>query len=135
MDSLKDPRVTRIAIADEFHAPYGRAAYAALRWVKLDEVLKPKLVVGENISQTAQFVESGNAQIGLISLTLASTDKFKTEGQFVRVPTGTYPAISQCGVVMKNSAHLDEAKAFMAWVRSAKVQEALPQFGLEAAER
>ena len=72
--------------ADEFHAPFGRAAYAALRWLKIEDKVKPKLVVAENVAQTAQFVESGNAQMGFISLTLASSDKLKAEGQYVRVP-------------------------------------------------
>jgi molybdate transport system substrate-binding protein len=88
-------------------------------------------VVGENIAQTAQFVESGNAQLGFISLTLASTGKFKAEGQYVLVPK-VYPEIQQNVVVMKGSAHLAEAKAFVAWVRSPKVQESLTKFGLEA---
>ena len=134
MESLKDPRVSKVAVADEFHAPYGRAAYEALRVMKLAETVKPKLVIAENVGQTAQFVESGNAQVGFISLTLASSAKLKSEGEYVRVPA-IYPMISQCGVVMKGSTHPDEAKAFMSWVRSAKVQEALPQFGLEPAQR
>jgi molybdate transport system substrate-binding protein len=131
MELLQDPRIKRVAIADEFHAPYGRAAYAALRWLKIFDAVKGKLVVGENIAQTAQFVESGNAQLGFISLTLASTGKFKAEGQYVLVPK-VYPDIQQNVVVMKGSAHLAEAKAFVAWVRSPKVQESLTKFGLEA---
>jgi molybdate transport system substrate-binding protein len=134
MDVLRDPRVTKVAIADEFHAPYGRAAYAALRWMKMFDEVKGKLVVGENISQTAQFVETANAQIGFISLTLASSDKFKAEGQFVRVPK-IYPDIRQCAVVMKKSPHLTEAKDFVTWMRSSDVQEHLDQFGLEAVAR
>ncbi|WP_232298835.1 molybdate ABC transporter substrate-binding protein [Granulicella tundricola] len=130
-DLLKDPRITRIAVADEFHAPYGRAAYAAMRWLKIFDDVKGKLVVGENIAQTAQFVETGNAQVGFISLTLASSDRFKKEGQFVRVPK-IYPDIRQCAVVMKGSPHLAEAKDFVGWMRSTDVQEHLDQFGLEA---
>jgi molybdate transport system substrate-binding protein len=133
MELLEDPRITRVAIADEFHAPYGRAAYAALRWLKVFDQVKDKLVVGENIAQTAQFVESGNAQLGFISLTLASTEKFKAEGQYVMVPK-VYPEIQQNVVVMKASPHLAEAKAFVAWVRSPKVQENLSKFGLEAVQ-
>jgi molybdate transport system substrate-binding protein len=130
MELLQDPRVTRVAIADEFHAPYGRAAYAALRWLKIYDKVKNKLVVGENIAQTAQFVESGNAQMGFISLTLASSAKFKAEGQYVLVPL-VYPEIRQTAVVMKASPRLAEARAFVEWVRSPKVQENLTQFGLE----
>ena len=130
MELMSDPRVTKIAIADQFHAPYGRAAYEELTALKLYDKLKPKLVVGENIGQTAEFVESGNAQMGLISLTLAMSDKLKADGQFVRLPA-MYAEIQQCAVVIKASKNLDEAKAFLDWLRGPRVQAALGQFGLE----
>jgi molybdate transport system substrate-binding protein len=131
MEKLEDPAVTRVAVADEFHAPYGRAAYGALRWMKTLDKLKPKLVVAENVSQTGQFVESGNAQMGFISLTMASTAHYKEVGEYVLVPK-VYPEIRQCGVVMKGSQHLEDAKKFMAWMLSAEVQGHLKDFGLEA---
>ncbi len=130
MEKLVDPRVTRIAVADEFHAPYGRAAYAAMTWLKLLEHLKPKLAVAENVAQTAQFVESGNAQAGFISLTLAQSPHFKDVGTFVRVPA-VYPKIRQCGVVMKRSPRLEDARKFLKWMTSPKVQEHLKEFGLD----
>ncbi len=130
LNALQDPRITHIAIADEFHAPFGRAAAEALRHLKLYDTLKPKLVIGENIAQTAQFVESGNAQIGFLSLTLASSDKLKAEGQFVRMPE-VYPEIRQCAVIIKTSQHLDEARKFLDWLRSSTVQQNLRSFGLE----
>ena len=130
MDLLLDPRISRVAIADEFHAPFGRAAYAALRWLKIEDKIKPKLVVAENVGQTAQFVESGNAQMGFISLTLASSDKLKAEGQYVLVPK-IYPEIRQCAVVLKGSKNLDEAQKFLEWMRSSEVQDNLSKFGLE----
>ena len=85
MERLTDPRVKTVAIANELHAPYGFAAASALRKMKLYEQVSPHLVVGENIAQTAQFVESGNAQLGLISLTAASTEHFKEIGTYVLV--------------------------------------------------
>ncbi len=130
MEKLVDPRVTRIAVADEFHAPYGRAAYAAMTWLKLLEQLKPKLAVAENVAQTAQFVESGNAQAGFISLTLAQSPHFKDVGTFVRVPA-VYPKIRQCGVVIKRSPRLEDARKFLKWMTSPKVQEHLKEFGLD----
>lgn len=131
IDGLNDPRVTRIAIADEFHAPYGRAAVAALRSMKLYDQVKQKLVTAENVAQTAQFVETGNAQIGFISLTLASTEHMKQMGTFARVPKVTYPQIRQCGVVLKNSPRVEDARKFMAWMISSKVQGQLSAFGLD----
>jgi len=80
--------------------------------MKLYDQLKPRLVIAENIAQTAQFVESGNAQLGLISLTAASTEHFKQLGSFVRIPPAGYPEIRQCAVVMQKSAHRADAHAF-----------------------
>ena len=131
MEMLTDARIKRIAVADEFHAPYGRAAYAALRHMKLEDKVKGKLVTAENIAQAAQFVESGNAQVGFVSLTFASSEHGKQVGVFQRVPA-VYPKIRQCGVVLKGSRNLDEARKFMGWMTSSEVQSHLPEFGLEA---
>ncbi len=133
IDRLTDPKVTRIAVADQFHAPYGRAAYAAMTSMKLLDKLQPKLVTAENVAQAAQFAESGNAQAAFISLTLASTPHMKEIGIFNRVPT-VYPEIRQCGVVIKSSPNLAEARKFMAWLTSRKVQDQLSQFGLDPIE-
>jgi molybdate transport system substrate-binding protein len=131
MEMLAEPRITRIAVADEFHAPYGRAAYAAIRWLKLENKVKGKLVTAENIAQTAQFVESGNAQVGFVSLAFASSEHGKQVGTFVRVPE-VYPKIRQCGVVLKGSRNLAEARKFMEWMTSPEVQGHLSEFGLVA---
>jgi molybdate transport system substrate-binding protein len=94
--------------------------------------LKPQLVIAENIAQTAQFVESGNAQLGLISLTTASSEHFKQVGSFIRIPQATYPEIRQCAVVMRKSAHRAEAHAFLDWLRSPAIQQNLTKYGLDA---
>jgi molybdate transport system substrate-binding protein len=130
LDRLTDPRVTRIAIANELHAPYGRAAVAALRKMKLYDKVSPHLVVGENIAQTAEFVESGNAQLGLISLTAAESQHFKDIGTYVLVPTTQYPEIRQCAVIMKNSDRKADAHAFLDWLLSPAVQQNWAKLGL-----
>jgi molybdate transport system substrate-binding protein len=130
IERLTDPRVKTVAIANELHAPYGRAAADALRKMKMYDEVSPHFVVGENITQTAQFVESGNAQLGLISLTAASTDHFKEIGTYVLVPTSQYPVILQYAVVMKNSDRKAEAHAFLDWLLSSPVQESLRKLGL-----
>ncbi len=130
-NTLRDGKFASLAIANPEHAPYGRAAVAALTSMKLYDRLKPRIVIAENIAQTAQFVESGNAQLGLISLTAASTDHFKQLGSFIRIPMGTYPEILQCAVVMKNSAHRADAHAFLDWLRSPAIQRNLTQYGLD----
>lgn len=130
LDRLTDPRVKTIAVANELHAPYGLAAAVALRNMKLYEKVAPRFVVGENISQTAQFVESGNAQLGLISLTAASTEHFREIGTYVLVPTSQYPAVRQCAVILAKSEHKAEAHIFLNWLLSPAIQGELPQMGL-----
>jgi molybdate transport system substrate-binding protein len=130
MERLTDPRVKTIAIANELHAPYGRAAASALRWLKLYDQVAPHLVVAENVDQTAQFVESGNAQLGLISLTAASTEHFKEVGTYVLVPTTAYPVIRQCAVVMVKSERRADAHAFLDWLLTPAVQGSLNKLGL-----
>jgi molybdate transport system substrate-binding protein len=89
--------------------------------------------MAENIGQTAQFAESGNAQVGLISLTIASSPHYKGLGSFVRLPVASYPAIRQCGVVLKSSKNQAAAEAFLKWLTSADVQAELPSYGLDFA--
>ena len=132
LDLLTDPRVTRIAIANPEHAPYGFAASRALFQMKLADQLKPKLVTAENIAQAGQFVESGNAQIGFLSLTLAKSEHMQQVGAYVLVPF-IYPKIRQCGVVVKNSHNLPETQKFLQWLTSPKVQDNLQRFGLDPA--
>ncbi|WP_254063713.1 molybdate ABC transporter substrate-binding protein [Granulicella sp. S190] len=132
LELLTDPRVKTIAIANELHAPYGRAAAAALRNMKIYDQVSPHFVVGENISQTAQFAESGNAQLGLISLTAASSEHFKEIGTYVLVPTSQYPPIQQCAVILAKSARKAEAQSFLTWLLSSPIQSELPKVGLGA---
>jgi molybdate transport system substrate-binding protein len=133
LDSLTKPSVTRIAIANPLHAPYGLAATRALESLHLTAVLNSKLADAENIAQTAQFAESGNAQIGLISLTLASSPHLREIGTFVRFPAGSYPPIRQCGVILNASKNHAAAEAFLAWLTSPETQAKLPHFGLDPA--
>jgi molybdate transport system substrate-binding protein len=132
IERLTDPRVKTVAIANELHAPYGFAAAQALRKMKIYDQVSPHFVVGENIAQTAQYVESGNAQLGLISLTTANTPHFREIGEYVLMPTSQYPEIRQCAVVMKNSDRKAEAHAFLNWLLSPAVQQNWAKFGLAA---
>lgn len=129
-NTLRDARIQSLAIPDPLHAPYGFAAERALIALKMYDGLKPHIVTAENVAQAAQFVESGNAQLGLISLTLASSDHLKDVGTFVRMPP-VYPEIQQCAVVLKNSPARSDAHAFLDWLRSAAVQSNLPKYGLD----
>ncbi len=132
VEKLVDPQVKSIAIANELHAPYGRAAVGALRKLKMYDAAKPHFVVAENVAQAAQFVESGNAQIGLISLTAASSPHFRDVGSYVLVPTMAYPPIVQYAVVMAKSERRADAHAFLDWLLTPAVQGNLTKVGLGA---
>ena len=133
LDVLSSPKITKIAIANGLHAPYGFAATKALESLHLTGTVANKLVVAENIAQTAQFAESGNAQVGLISLTIASTPHFRDIGSYVLFPPHSYPEIRQCGVVLKASKNQAAAEAFLHWLTSEQIQSQLKQFGLDPA--
>lgn len=132
VDKLTDPRIQKIAIADPSHAPFGRAAAAALDRLKLTAVLKEKLVVAENVAQAGQLVESGNADVGLISLTLASSQRYRDLGGFTIVPDSQYPEVRQTAVVLRKSDRKAEAHAFLDWLLSSEIQGQLPNVGMEA---
>jgi molybdate transport system substrate-binding protein len=133
LNTLKSPRLTRLAIANPTHAPYGLAAQQALQHLGLYAQLQPRLAIAENIGQTAQFAESGNAQAGLISLTIASSAHFRSLGRFVPIPPDAYAPIQQSGVILKSSHHQQLARAFLDWLTSPATQQQLKSFGLDPA--
>jgi molybdate transport system substrate-binding protein len=116
LEVLLSANVRHVAIANPEHAPYGRAAVAALRAAGLYEKVQAKLVLGENVSQAAQFVQSGNAEAGLIPLSLARAPAASAVGQFVAVPASLYPPIEQAAVVVRASRNKTAARAFLAFL-------------------
>lgn len=133
MDSLRDPALKTLAIANAQHAPYGRAAEAALHHLGLYDALKPKLVIGENIAQTAQYADSGNAELGMISLTSALTPHMQSAGHYIEVPREAYPPILQGGIIVKNSPNAQAAHRFLDFFASAPVTHQLEAGGLAPA--
>jgi len=130
LDTLKNPALRRLAIANPDRAPYGKAAMAAIASLKLTETLKPKFVTAENISQTAQFAESGNADAGLISLTSAKTAHLVAIGSYFVIPQDLYPPIEQGAVLITKSAQRQNAHEFLEFLLSAPIQQLLAQSGL-----
>lgn len=126
--TLLDERVQKVAIANPEHAPYGRAAVAAMQKAGIYEQVKPKLVFGENISQAAQFVQSGNAQLGILALSLAVSTAMK-DGKRWDIPEDTHPPIEQAAIVMKNAKNKDAACAFMDFVKSDAARATLAKYG------
>jgi molybdate transport system substrate-binding protein len=127
-NALLDPTIQKIAIANPEHAPYGRAAVDALKRAGFYEKVQSKLVYGENISQAAQFVQSGNAQAGIIALSLAVSPAMES-GHRWGVPVDQYAALEQAAVILKSSPNKEAAHAFLAFVSSDAGRRTLGNFG------
>lgn len=134
MKALLDPRAKRIAIANPVHAPYGRAAVEAMKKAGIHESAKAKVVLGENISQTAQFAQSGAADIGILALSLALSDSMKAQGRYWDIPIDTYSRMEQGGVILKQAAKAgrrDAARSFMDSLRSDQGRAVLRRYGFQ----
>ena len=131
--ALLDSSVPKIAIANPKLAPYGRAAVSALENAGIYEQVKTKLIYGENISQAAQFVQSGNAQAGIVALSLAVSPAMK-EGKRWEIPAEMFPPIEQAAILMKNARDKDGARAFLHFVQSPAGKEILGKNGFTPAE-
>ncbi|HXP08547.1 MAG TPA: molybdate ABC transporter substrate-binding protein [Acidobacteriaceae bacterium] len=132
MDSLRNPSLKTVAVANPEHAPYGRAAKAAIEKLGLAATLQSKLVIAENIAQTAQYADSGNAEVGFLSLTSALTPRLMSDGKYVVVPENSYPPLLQGAVVIKNAPGAEEAHQFLDFLLSAPVRKQLAERGLKA---
>jgi molybdate transport system substrate-binding protein len=129
MNALVDPAVKKIAVANPKHAPYGKAAVAALKKLKLYERVEDQLVYGDNVAQAAQFVESGAADIGVIPLSLASAPTMRDKGRYADVPADAYPRMDQGGVVLSWAQDRDAALAFRGFLLSAEGKGVLRRYG------
>jgi molybdate transport system substrate-binding protein len=129
LQTLADPRVQKIAIANPRHAPYGRAAEAAIARAGLDETVKDRLVLGENIAQAAEFVLSGAADVGIIALSLVLADPVKETGSWSEIPLDQYPQIRQGGVVLKRAQDIDAARTVRDVITSPAGQVILRRYG------
>ena len=108
---LTEPTVTAVAIASPEHAPYGRAAQAALERSGLVDAVASKLVVGESAAQAAEFVRSGNADAGLVPRSLVVAEPLRDVGRWAELPADAYPAVEQGGVVLARAADPAAARA------------------------
>lgn len=134
MDALLDPSIKKIAIANPKHAPYGRAAIAAMEYFKIHDRVKDKLVLGENISQAAQFVESGAADIGIVALSLALAPAMKEVGQYWEIPAASHPSLEQGAVIVAGTKNQQAAKAFLEFLRGPEGRQAMANYGFVVPE-
>jgi molybdate transport system substrate-binding protein len=127
--AVADPSVKKVAIANPKTAPYGRAAEAAVKSLGVYDQVKDRLVVGENIAQAAQFVESGAADVGLIALSLALAPNMKDKGRYWPVPLDAYPRLEQGGVILTGAKDADAARALRAFLTGAEGRAILKRYG------
>jgi molybdate transport system substrate-binding protein len=132
LQALLDPAVKKIAIANPQHAPYGRAAEAALRHAGVYDQIHERLVLGENVSQAAQFVESGNAQAGIVALSHAMAPAMKGKGKTWEVPLDFYPPLNQAAIVISRSQQKGKAAQFLEYLRKPEATEVLRKYGFTA---
>ncbi len=130
---LRDARVRRIAIANPAVAPYGRAAVAALRSEQLYDAVRTKLVHGDNIAQTAQLADSGNADVAILAHSLAMGPALASSGAFAEIPASAHPPIEQGAIVITASKNRAAAGRFLAYVKGAEAQATLRTFGFSTA--
>jgi molybdate transport system substrate-binding protein len=127
--SLADPKIARVAIANPKHAPYGQRAEEALRATGVWEKVEPKLVLGENIAQTAQFVETGNAQVGIIALALALNPDLSRKGAYWLIPDNLHKPLEQGFIVTKRAAGNALAKQFADYMSSKSARTVMTKYG------
>ncbi|MCS7033034.1 MAG: molybdate ABC transporter substrate-binding protein, partial [Phycisphaerae bacterium] len=129
IDSFRHPAARKVAIANPLHAPYGRAAEAVLKSTGLLETLSERLVIGENIAQTAQFVESGAADVGIIALSLAVSPQMRRTGRHWLIPLDLHPPLRQAGVILKRARNRAAAKAFVDFLQGSEGRNILQLYG------
>ncbi len=137
LSALRSPSVKKIALAQPRNAPYGRAAQAALEQLGAWRDLQPRLVFGENITQTAQFVETGNAELGFVALSLVVSPGREAKGRWVEIPRAQYPAVSldHAGVLTLRGAKNPAAHRFLDFLGSASAKKILTAFGYGVPEK
>jgi len=131
VQALLDPSIKKIAVANPQHAPYGQAAVAAMQKENIYEKVKDKLVLGENISQTASFVVSGSADVGIVALSLALSPNMKDKGRYAEIPGDEYPPIEQACIIVGSSKNKEIARQFLSFVKTPAVADVLTSYGFD----
>jgi len=131
-EALAKGRITRFAIANPEHAPYGKRAEEALRKAGLWDHIQPHLVFGENVSQAAQFALSGNADGGIIAYSLALAPEIAAQGEFALIPQDWHDPLLQRMVLLKSAGLV--AKEFYAYMQSPDAREVMVKYGFSLPE-
>lgn len=129
MNLLTDKNVKKIAIANPKHAPYGKRAVEFLKFYNLYEQVKNKLTEGENISQAAQFVITGNAQLGILALSLAMSPEMTKHGQYILIDENSYTPPEQAYIIIKGSETKKDVIKFYEYTESEQARKQFKKYG------
>lgn len=128
---LAGPGIRRVAIANPRHAPYGMRAVEALKAAGVWAAVENKLIFGENIAQTAQFVQTGNADAGIIALSLAITPEYAGKGQYVPIPSELHQPLEQGYLLLKRAENKPAARSLSEFMGSAAARDILVRYGFQ----
>ena len=127
---LTDPAIRKIAIANPKHAPYGKRAEEALKAAGVWEKVEARLVYGENVAQAAQFVQSGNAQAGIIALSLALSPELAKRGGYALIPDRLHQPLEQGFIVTRRAADNPLAQAFASFMTGQEARAGMTRYGV-----
>ncbi len=129
LKDLADPGIQKVAMANPQHAPYGKRAEEALKAAGVWDTVEPKLVFGENIAQAAQYVQGGNAQVGIISLSLALSPELVKQGKYVPIPDNLHQPLEQGYIMTKRASNNPLAVAFAHFVAGEEARSIMSGYG------
>src|SRR5262249_19846335 len=134
LQALMEPSVRKVAIANPKFAPYGRAAEAALKQAGLYDKGQDRLGLGDNVAQTAQFVQTGAADVGLLALSLVSAPTLKAKGRYREIPPDLFPRLEQGGVILSRAKDKEAARLLRAFLCGDEGRAVLRRYGFHLPE-
>jgi molybdate transport system substrate-binding protein len=129
LENLADPKIIHVATANPAHAPYGRRAVEALKSSGMWDKIEPKMVYGENITQATQFVQSGNAQVGIIALSLAVSPELTSKGGYYLIPDTLHEPLKQGFIITKRAENNELAHKFADYMNSKEARSVMVRYG------
>jgi molybdate transport system substrate-binding protein len=131
LDLLKSEDVKKISIANPEVAPYGKRAVETLKYYKLYDIIKDKIVKGDNVSQAAQFVLTGNADVGIFALSLALSSEMSSKGKYYLIDEKSYSKLEQAYVILKRSEKKKELLGFVKFLETKNVKDIFSKYGFK----
>lgn len=126
---LNDPKIIRIAMANPRHAPYGKRAEEALKAAGVWNTVQGKLVFGENIAHSAQFVQTGNAQVGILALSLAVSPELARKGSYSLIPATMHQPLEQGFMITRPGGNKPLARKFADYMGTKQVRAIMSKYG------